>query len=126
MTDAQSEQRDGADAAAPPRSRVTAKEFHASPGVEDWRVLFWGAHVHYSTSSFAQASALVAAIAEVVDEVGHEPDVDVRPHGVTVRTFSCADGALGPIDAVLAAAISRARISVCNRAISFLTSFMRE
>ena len=21
------------------------KDFHASPGVEDWRVLFWGAHV---------------------------------------------------------------------------------
>lgn len=108
MTDAQSEQRDGADASAPPRSRVTAKEFHDSPGVEDWRVLFWGAHVHYSTSSFAEASALVAAIAEVVDEVGHEPDVDVRPHGVTVRTFSRADGALSPIDAVLAASISRA------------------
>jgi 4a-hydroxytetrahydrobiopterin dehydratase len=87
---------------------VTAKQFHDSPGVEDWRVLFWGAHVYYATTSFAQAAALVAAIADVVEEVGHEPDIDVRPHGVTIRTFSRVDGALSPIDAVLAAAVSRA------------------
>ena len=40
------------------------KEFHASPGVEDWRVLFWGAHVFYRTSSFDQAAEFVSAIAK--------------------------------------------------------------
>ena len=35
------------------------KEFHASPGVEDWRVLFYGAHVFYRTSSFDQAAEFV-------------------------------------------------------------------
>jgi 4a-hydroxytetrahydrobiopterin dehydratase len=87
---------------------MTAKAFHDAAGVEDWRVLFWGAHVFYRTASFAEAATLVAAIADVVAAIGHEPDLDVRPHGVAVRTFSRADGALSPIDAELAAGISRA------------------
>jgi len=82
------------------------KEFHASPGVEDWRVLFWGAHVFYRTSSFDQAAEFVSAIAEAARTVGHDPDVDVRPEGVTVRTCSRPDGALSRSDADLAAQIS--------------------
>jgi len=108
MSDESGTAPDEADAASPPPGRMTAKAFHDSPGVEDWRVLFWGAHVCYRTASFAEAAAFVAAIAEVVAAVGHEPDLDVRPHGVTVRTFSRADGALASIDAELAAGIQRA------------------
>lgn len=81
---------------------------HATPGVEDWRVLFWGAHVHYGTTSFAQAAGFVAAIAEAAAAVGHDPDVDVRPEGVTVRTCSRRDGALSRRDADLAVAVSAA------------------
>jgi 4a-hydroxytetrahydrobiopterin dehydratase len=84
------------------------KEFHASPGVEDWRVLFWGAHVFYRTSSFDQAAEFVSAIAEAARTVGHDPDVDVRPEGVTVRTCSRPDGALSKADADLAAQVSAA------------------
>jgi 4a-hydroxytetrahydrobiopterin dehydratase len=84
------------------------KEFRASPGVEDWRVLFWGAHVFYRTSSFDQAVAFVAAVAEAARTVGHPPDVDVRPEGVTVRTCSRPDGALSRADADLAAQVSAA------------------
>jgi 4a-hydroxytetrahydrobiopterin dehydratase len=81
-------------------------DFHASPGVGDWRVLFWGAHAFYRTRSFAEAAEFVAAIAEAAAVVGHDPDVDVRPEGVTIRSFSRIDGALSRKDAELAAAIS--------------------
>ena len=84
------------------------KDFHASPGVEDWRVLFWGAHVFYRTSSFDQAVGFVSAIAEAARTVGHDPDVDGRPEGVTIRTCSRPDGALSRADADLAAQVSAA------------------
>lgn len=83
-------------------------DFHATPGVADWRVLFWGAHAFYRTGSFAHAAEFVAAIAAAAAAIGHEPDVDVRPQGVTVRTFTRQDGALTRKDADLAAAISAA------------------
>ncbi len=88
--------------------RMRAAAFHAAPGVEDWRVLFWGAYAFYRTTSFAQAAQLVSVIAEIATAVGHEPDADVRPDGVTIRTFTQRDGALSPIDAELAARISAA------------------
>ena len=87
-------------------TRVTAKQFHASPGVEDWRVLFWGAHAFFRTASFSEGARFVGAIAAAAAELAHEPDVDVRPHGVTVRLFTRDDGALGQKDPVLAARIS--------------------
>ncbi len=66
--------------------RTTARAFHDAVGVEDWRVLFSGAHAYFHVGSFAEAARFVAAIAEVAEVVGHFPDVDVRPEGVTVRT----------------------------------------
>ena len=68
--------------------RTTARAFHDAVGVEDWRVLFSGAHAYYRVRSFAEAARFVAAIAEAAEVVGHFPDVDVRPEGVTVRTAS--------------------------------------
>lgn len=83
-------------------------DFHASGGVEDWRVIFWGAHTFYRTSSFAEGARFVSAIADAAADIGHEPDVDLRPEGVVIRTFSRPDGALSRKDADLAAAISTA------------------
>lgn len=91
-----------------PVLQLFPKDFHATPGAEDWRVLFWGAHVFYRTRSFAEAAAFVADIAAAAAEVGHDPDVDVRPEGVVVRTFSRIDGALSRKDADLAVAVSAA------------------
>ena len=88
--------------------RVTARAFHESGGVDDWRVLFWGAYAHFRIGSFAEGARFVAAIAEAADAVGHFPDVDLRPGGVTVRTFSREDGALSERDAELARRISAA------------------
>jgi pterin-4a-carbinolamine dehydratase len=86
--------------------RTTARAFHDAGGVDDWRVLFWGAYAHYRIDSFADGARLVAAIAEVADALGHFPDVDLRPQGVTVRTFSHEDGALSERDIELALQIS--------------------
>ena len=88
--------------------RTTARAFHDAPGVGDWRVLFSGAHAHFRVRSFADAARFVAAIADVAEAVGHAPDVDVRPEGVTVRTASGEYGALSPRDVELARGISEA------------------
>ena len=90
--------------------RTTARAFHDAVGVEDWRVLFSGAHAYFHVGSFAEAARFVAAIAEVAEAVAHFPDVDVdvdvRPEGVTVRTASGEYGALSPRDVELARRIS--------------------
>jgi 4a-hydroxytetrahydrobiopterin dehydratase len=86
--------------------RTTAKAFHDAEGLDDWRVLFSGAHAHFRAGSFAHAARFVAAIAEVATAVSHFPDVDLRPEGVTVRTASGAYGALSERDVELARRIS--------------------
>ena len=73
--------------------RTNAKAFHDADGVEDWRVLFSGAHAYFRTESFEQGARFVTAIADVAQAVGHVPDVDLRPEGVTVRTASGEYGA---------------------------------
>ena len=87
-------------------SRMTAKTFHEQPGVGDWRVLFWGAYVFYAADSLAHAVELVNAVSAIATDLGHEPDLDVRAHGVTIRTFTDRDGSLGPKDAELARLVS--------------------
>src|SRR6188508_3714665 len=86
--------------------RTTARAFHDAVGVEDWRVLFSGAHAYFHVESFAEAARFVASIAEVAEVVGHFPDVDMRPEGVTVRTASGEYGALSHSDVELARQIS--------------------
>jgi 4a-hydroxytetrahydrobiopterin dehydratase len=76
--------------------------------VEDWRILFSGAHAFFRLKSFAEGARFVAAIAEVAEAVGHFPDVDLRPDGVTVRTASGEYGALSDRDIELARRISAA------------------
>jgi pterin-4a-carbinolamine dehydratase len=86
--------------------RTTARAFHDAAGVEDWRVLFSGAHAYFRVRSFAEGARFLAAIADVAEAVGHFPDVDVRPEGVTVRTASGEYGALSPRDVELTRGIS--------------------
>ena len=81
-------------------------EFHATPGVGDWRVLFWGAYAYYATDTFAQGLEFVAAIGAVAASIDHYPDIDLRPEGVTIKSFSRRDGALSAKDAELAVAVS--------------------
>lgn len=88
--------------------RITGRAFHAAGGVEDWRVLTWGAHAFYAIGSFAEGGRFVSAVAEAAQVLDHFPDVDLRPEGVAIRTFSREDGALGLRDIQLARLISAA------------------
>jgi 4a-hydroxytetrahydrobiopterin dehydratase len=74
--------------------KITPKEFHDS-GVDDWRVLGDGAAAFFRTSSFAAATRLVHAIAELTGVEEHRPDVDLRHDGVTVRLLTVADDYYG-------------------------------
>ncbi|GAB3407259.1 hypothetical protein GCM10027515_23000 [Schumannella luteola] len=88
--------------------RITARRFHEHEGLDDWRVLFWGAHAFFRSDDFATAARLVAEIAVVAADLDHAPDVDLRPEGVTVRTRSEPDGHLALVDVHLAQRVSRA------------------
>jgi 4a-hydroxytetrahydrobiopterin dehydratase len=64
---------------------VTPEQFHAAEGTADWRVLSEGATGYFRTGSIAAGARFAAAIAELsgIDAPGRQ--VDLRPHGVTVR-----------------------------------------
>jgi 4a-hydroxytetrahydrobiopterin dehydratase len=88
--------------------RITPKQFRESEGVEDWRVLGDGANAYFRTGSFAAGARLVQAISELPGVEDHNPDIDVRHDGVTVRlvTFIEDYGGMTRRDAELARLIS--------------------
>jgi 4a-hydroxytetrahydrobiopterin dehydratase len=86
--------------------RITPRQFHEAPGVEDWRVLFSGAFAHFDTGTFAKGLALVNAIGEMAEEADHHPDLDLRYTSVTVRLISHDIGGLSRRDLKLAQRIS--------------------
>ncbi|WP_318152694.1 alpha/beta fold hydrolase [Microbacterium helvum] len=93
---------------APEIEIISSKAFHAAEGVEDWRVLYGGAHAFFRTESLGDGARLVAEVVAIAEEQGHFPDVDLRPEGVFVKTFSHRSGSLSAADARLAAAVSAA------------------
>lgn len=90
------------------RDHISPRQFHASDGVEDWRVLGDGATAFFRTDSFAASARLVQAIAGIGGIEGHRPDVDIRSGGVTVRLVTVTPEYLGMTtgDVVLARRIS--------------------
>ncbi len=87
---------------------LTAAQFLAAGGVQDWRVVGDGASAYFRTGSFATGARLVHAIGELPGLEDHRPDIDLRHDGVTVRLFTTApapDG-LSERDAGLAQQIS--------------------
>jgi 4a-hydroxytetrahydrobiopterin dehydratase len=74
---------------------ITVRQFHESEGVEDWRVLSEGASAFFRTGSFAAAARLVQGISELPDLDDHQPEVDVRHDGVTVRLITITDDYYG-------------------------------
>ena len=90
--------------------RITAREFHAAAGLEDWRVVFSGACAHFRTASLAAGVTLVDAIAALHPD--EAPRIDLRGDGVTVRLSTpTADGLLAT-DLDLARSISAAAVAV--------------
>ena len=69
---------------------ITARRFHESKGVGDWRVVGEGACTYFRTGSFAAGARLVNAISELPGLEDHHPDVDLRHEGVTVRLITVA------------------------------------
>lgn len=67
---------------------MSMKDFHADESTKDWRIVGDGACAFYPTASFAESSKLVEAIARLAGVENHQPDVDIRPDGVTVRLLT--------------------------------------
>ncbi|MFL5674195.1 MAG: VOC family protein [Chloroflexota bacterium] len=70
---------------------ISAREFAASDGVGDWRVLGEGASAFFPTRSFAESARFVAAIGGIEGVEDHPPDVDLRHDGVTVSLITGSD-----------------------------------
>ena len=88
--------------------RISAEQFTASEGVEEWSVLDDGAKAYFATGSFAKGVALVQVIGRLADAADHHPDVDLRYSGVTVRLFTHEVGDISDRDVALAQQISMA------------------
>jgi 4a-hydroxytetrahydrobiopterin dehydratase len=71
---------------------ISDADFSAAEGVEDWRVLYWGAKTLFRTADFATGARFVAAIAEHAAELGHDPLVDLRDDSVAVQVVTVSVG----------------------------------
>ena len=100
------------DGGVPPSSaaRITADDFAALGGLEDWRFVLGRIHATYRVGgSFGAAGAFVHEIATLADAADHHPDVDLRyPDIVRVSLVSFDVGGLTRRDVDLARAISAA------------------
>jgi 4a-hydroxytetrahydrobiopterin dehydratase len=86
---------------------LSAAEFEAFDGLDDWRYLLGAIHATYVAGSFPAAAALVVAITEAAERAVHHPDIDVRyPGRVRVMLTTHAAGGLTTLDADLAREIS--------------------
>lgn len=88
--------------------RLTAKQFQQAGGVEDWRVLAFGASAWFDAPSHTAGAALVRRVAELSGSAGRLPDVDLRAGGVHVRIGTPGSAGLAPADVAVAHAISAA------------------
>ena len=88
--------------------RLTAKQFQESGGVEDWRVLAFGASAWFDAPSHAAGAALVRRIAQVCGSARSLPIIDLRATGVRVRIGATDSSGFGTADADMARAISAA------------------
>ena len=68
--------------------RIRPQQFHATVGVEDWRVVGEGACAYFRTASFAVGARFMQAISELPGVGEEHPDVDVRQEGVIVRLIT--------------------------------------
>jgi len=87
---------------------ITARQFHEADGIEDWRVLANGVAAYFSTGSFATGVKFVAAIGALAVAADHEPDVDLRSSGLTVRLVGDEVNGLRESDIALARQVSAA------------------
>jgi 4a-hydroxytetrahydrobiopterin dehydratase len=96
------------DTAQHPAEHISAAQFHASPGTAGWHVLYGGAQTIFPTDSLGTGAAFALRIAAIADELGREPDIDLRAHCVAVRTARNPRGRLDRTDAEVARRVSAA------------------
>ncbi|WP_454860873.1 4a-hydroxytetrahydrobiopterin dehydratase [Promicromonospora soli] len=87
---------------------ITAAEFTAAEGTDDWRVLERSAVAKFATGSFGAGLRLITRIGVLAESANHHPDVDLRYETVTVRTTSHDIDGLSRRDLLLAREISAA------------------
>src|SRR5688500_4062301 len=81
--------------------QITARQFHAADGVEDWRCLYHLVSAYFVTGSLAKGIALAGQIGLIAGEAEQQyVNIDLRHAGVTVS--------LGRRDVALAQRISAA------------------
>lgn len=74
--------------------QITARQFHAAEGIEDWRSLYHVVSAHFRTGSLVEGIALVDEIGRIAGGAEQQYlNVDLRPTGVTV-TLRLRDVAL--------------------------------
>lgn len=87
---------------------ITAEEFSATPGLEDWRVHGWHAFAIYRTSDFVTAQALLDDVGRLAEAAGHHPDLNLRWGRLEVRVGTHSERALTTADRDLCVLISTA------------------
>ena len=91
-----------------PYTPITAEEFSAAEGVEDWHVVQRTAQAEFRAPSFPAAGRLVAAIADAAEAADHHPDVALTYPGlVRVSLTTHAVDGLSTHDVDLASHISQ-------------------
>ncbi len=88
--------------------QVSAADFSAADGVEDWRVLWWQAFALFRTKDFATGLALVNEIGRLAEAADHHPDINLRYGVLEVRLATHATMSLTDADLSLARDISAA------------------
>ncbi|HET9944473.1 MAG TPA: VOC family protein [Actinomycetes bacterium] len=87
---------------------VTARDFHHSEGVSDWRVCDGGASAWFDAPDLATGLRFALAVASLPACLDHPPDLDARTTGVMVRlaTFRPGPDGLSTLDVAAARAVS--------------------
>ncbi|MEV4416431.1 VOC family protein [Catellatospora sp. NPDC049609] len=69
-------------------ARISARQFHAADGVDDWRVLYHVVAAYFRTGSLAEGVAFVEEIGRVAGADEQHLKVDLRHTGVTVSLLN--------------------------------------
>lgn len=88
--------------------KVSAAQFSAEEGLEDWRVLWWQAFAVYRTGSFAKGLAFVNEIGRLAEEANHHPDLNLRYPVLEIKLATHDTLSLTDKDVALARQISAA------------------
>jgi 4a-hydroxytetrahydrobiopterin dehydratase len=87
--------------------KMTADEFAALGGLDDWRYLLGSIVAEFRAGSFPDAGTLVAAVTAAAEAADHHPEITVRyPDRVRVGLTTHAVGGLSDVDVEMARTVS--------------------